>query len=152
SSSASCIPSDYRPMAAALAKADAVLTGPGSAQPYQRYVLMVTDGPPTGCAGGAPDGDCTATSNAIEALANDKINVSIVGLSQPGTDLGCLQFRYSPSGPIAQSVADSMALAGALNNIMQSAVCNASLYYPAPLSSSDLTVMYQGTPLRQDQW
>jgi len=130
----SCTP---RPMAAALTKADSILTGSNSAPPYERYVLLVTNGPPSGC-GGFPD-DCNATSPVIETLAEDKIILSILGLAPNQDSLGCLTYPYNSVGqPVAQAVADAQPLRDALDVIMQTAGCTASLN-PAP-ASSDLTV------------
>lgn len=130
----SCQP---RPMAAALTKADSLLTASNGAPSYERYALLVTNGPPSGC-GGVPD-DCGATNSVIETLAKDKILLSIVGLAPNQDSLGCLTYPYNSFGqPLAQSVANPTSLGDALTSIMETAGCTASLN-PAP-ASSDLTV------------
>jgi hypothetical protein len=133
-----CLFSPSRPTATALAKADTALTG-SSSKPGQRYVLLITDGQPTG--GCAPPNDCQAAVTDVGTLSDHKVNVSIVGIQ---SDLGCLQLAFNPTGqPAVQTVSDPTTLGTVLNGIMQSAVCNATLS-PAPQSWSDLQVTFSG--------
>jgi hypothetical protein len=135
--SSSCGASGNRPIKAALAAADAALTS-GGAQPFQRYVLLVTDGPPSGC------DDCTAASTEISTLTtSDKINLSIVGLGTNKDALGCLLYPSSPGTgqPFWQFASGPTELQGILTGIMQSAACSATLS-PPPQSSADLQVAY----------
>lgn len=142
----SCVSSASRPTGTALASADTALKGANSRPPGQRYVLLITDGPPSG--GCATKDDCSDAVDKVSMLNDDKISLSIVGIQ---SDLGCLDFAFTSSGQSAvQTASDPATLASELSGIMQSAVCNATLS-PMP-QSGDLQVTYSGATIPPDRF
>lgn len=146
-----CVLSNNRPIAAALATAYNTFAQTNSTQSGQRFVVLVTGGPPSGqCFNPS---DCQTAINKVDDLKN-KIGVTtyIVGMGDQTND-GCLQAMANDEG-FAQFYSPALTpndLVGALESItgnIADAACRGTL--SAPISSSQLMVQFQGTPVMPD--
>ncbi|HVY36297.1 MAG TPA: hypothetical protein VHM31_00120 [Polyangia bacterium] len=125
-----CLSSDHRPVAAALTKADqwaGTTTGGGG-----RYVVLVTDGPPSGNCVKMYD-DCTNAEQQAMTLAKDTNHqpaVLRIGGS-PGGD--CLFYiAGGPNSPAYYQASDYTSLSKAVTDIMSYALCEVTLTGPVP--------------------
>ncbi|HVT08242.1 MAG TPA: hypothetical protein VHO67_12360 [Polyangia bacterium] len=127
---AACVSSDHRPMAAALTKADqwaAGLTGTGG-----RYVVLVTDGPPSGNCVKMYD-DCTNAEQQAMTLAKDTSHQPVVLRIGGSTGGDCLFYiAGGPNSPAYYQAPDYTSLSKAVTDIMTYAICEVTLTGPVP--------------------
>jgi len=139
SPSAPCIVSSSRPTDAALIKADQALGSSGFTGP--RYVLLISDGDPQGCA----SDDCSlAQHDGAGLLATDHAALEVVAIQGSGSTPSCLQdLAMTANGttrsPFYATPSDAQALGGAITTAVQSTLCSVTLTAP-PTSSSSLQV------------
>jgi hypothetical protein len=147
-----CVSSSNRPIAAALTTAYNAFNQTNGAQPGQRFVLLVTGGPPSGQC--LTLGDCQSAINEVDSLIK-KLDVTtyIVGMGDQTND-SCLQAMANDQGS-AQFYSAAITpndLVGALESITGSiaaAACHLTLS-TAAISASQLVVQFQGSLVMPD--
>jgi von Willebrand factor type A domain len=147
-----CVPSNNRPIAAALTAAYSAFNQTSGAQTGQRFVLLVTGGPPSGQCMSL--GDCQSAINEVDSLIK-KLDVTtyIVGMGDQTND-SCLQAMANDEGS-AQFYSAAITpndLVGALETItsdIAEAACHLTLS-TAVSSSGQLTVQFQGALVAQE--
>jgi len=151
-----CVSSNNRPIAAALTSAYNAFTQTNGAQTGQRFVLLVTGGPPSGgCVPSPSTGtDCQSAINEVDSLFK-KLDVTtyIVGMGDQAND-SCLQAMANDEGSAQfyNAAVTANDLFGALESITGSiadAACHLTLS-TAAVSASQLMVQFQGTPVTAD--
>lgn len=145
-----CLASDRRPTATALGKAEAALVASTSTGP--RYVVVITDGPPSGQCAPAGFNDCTAAVRQVKSLVDDGILTFIIGVGAQSS-LGCLLDVGASAGgtgwPPYYAAATSNELTTAIFDVLASTVCHVTLTAP-PSPNVSLSVSYGGTLLPAD--
>lgn len=143
----SCLASAQRPTANALSKAQAFLSN--DPQPGQHYVLLVTDGPPTGC--NAMGMDCT---DALGALSKS-VQTTIVSIGGDASPAGCLLNLASAEGAqgppfyYAASTPNQLTMMiASITNLMAEDACRLDLSTPAN-APDQLSVVFQSTQSTQ---
>lgn len=148
-----CVSSNNRPIAPALTTAyNAFFNQTSGAQTGQRFVLLVTGGPPSGQCMSLSD--CQSAINEVDSLFK-KLDVTtyIVGMGDQTND-SCLQAMANDEGS-AQFYSAAVTpndLVGAIESITGSiaaAACHLTLS-TAPSSASQLMVQFQGTEVLPD--
>ena len=148
----SCVPSNNRPIAARSRHRVQRLRPDESTQTGQRFVLLVTGGPPSGqCFNPS---DCQIAINKVDDLKN-KIGVTtyIVGMGDQTND-GCLQAMANDEGSAqfyspASTPPDLVPALELITGKIAEAACHLTLS-TAPTSASQLMVQFQGTPVMPD--
>jgi hypothetical protein len=148
-----CVSSNNRPITAALSSAYNAFNQANGAQTGQRFVLLVTGGPPSGQCVPSP-GDCQGAINEVDSLIK-KLDVTtyIVGMGDQTND-SCLQEMSNDEGS-AQFYSAAITpndLVGALESVTGSiaaASCHLTLS-TAATSASQLTVQFQGSAVMPD--
>jgi hypothetical protein len=147
-----CVSSNNRPIAAALAAAhDTFMQAGSSAGP--RFVLLVSGGPPSG---GCSSNDCQSAINRIDDLNSQQVTTYVVGMGDQTND-GCLQSIANEVGstsmfytPAASSNDLAHALEAVTGSIAQAA-CHMTLVTTfSNVSPSQLAVYEQGNSVMQD--
>ncbi len=144
-----CATSAYRPTAAAFSKAQSLLDSsgpPSSSSP--RYVVLITDGPPSGSC--LSSNDCSDAQTAAAALANEGVRVFVVGIGDQQS-LGPCPASLAASGSNAGKssyAASDTDLYNDLQDITSTAVCSMTIT-SNPLPSS-LQVSLGFTPYQQN--
>jgi hypothetical protein len=153
----SCVQSSSRPIATAISAAPKAFSQSSNMQNGERFVLLVTGGPPSGncpLAGSSPgSNDCLDAINAVGDLANAGIDTYIVGLGDQ-SNLFCLMEMadstsssfYSP----ATSESDLMTALGSILATIAQNGCRLTLS-PAVTSPGQLAVTYDGMTVNQDR-
>ncbi|HVT07958.1 MAG TPA: hypothetical protein VHO67_10900, partial [Polyangia bacterium] len=148
-SSTSCLVSNNKPIGAALVKAQQTLAA-ATVQSNQRYVLLVTDGQPTGSCAKSFD-DCTYADEQASAISNDTGHFPFVIRMGPNAS-DCLS-GVAGIGNAVPFATGYTTLNSALDAVMASTVCSASL---SPILSAEeanqlqVTVAFH-TMVLQDQ-
>jgi hypothetical protein len=144
------VSSASRPINNALQSAGALLTGNTATRPFQRYVLLITDGSPNN---DCSQNDCIPAVMQVPALTAQGIRLAVIGMGDQSA-LGCPKNLVTAAGDLgdyypAMTDAD---LQSALGQVMAGAACNLTLN-PAPSSNINLQVSINGTPAPyQDGW
>lgn len=150
--SGTCVSSNNRPIAAALATAhDAFMQAGSSTGP--RFVLLVSGGPPSG---NCSSSDCQSAINRIDDLNAEQVTTYVVGMGDQTND-GCLQSIANDVGltsmyyfPATSSNDLAKALEAVTGSIAQAA-CHMTLVTTfSNVSSSQLGVYVAGTPVMPD--
>jgi hypothetical protein len=154
-----CVQSNNRPTAAALTKAHDYYNyfNGGTSQPGQRYVLLVTDGAPSGCNTASPPGDCSDALGEINALNDLNVTTVIVEVGNQ-TSTPCLQelanagaaqpFYNGPLYSAATTPNDLVNVLGAVAQGIAADACHLTLSM-GPSSSDQLSVWYDGSNVSQ---
>lgn len=129
-----CVTSANRPIATALAKADATLGALPASSSAPRHVVLITGGSPSGSCGG-PTTDCMLAETAAHSLSMDDAKIWIVAFGDQGACLANLP----TSGGHSYTVYTDNDLYSALDQIMANAVCSVTLTNP-PASTANLQV------------
>lgn len=151
--STSCVSSANRPIAAALQAATGALTGTNAARPFQRYVLLVTDGSPkSDCS----QNDCATAQTQVSMMAAQGIKLRVVGLGDQSAIGTCPKNLVTAAADLGRYFAapTDTDLQTMLDQVMEDAVCGVTLN-PAPSSGSNLQVSLNGPPVPpggQDGW
>jgi hypothetical protein len=143
-----CFQAAQRPTANALSKAQAFLGN--DSLPGQHYVLLVTDGPPSGC--DMLGTDCT---DALGALSKS-VQTTIVSIGGDTSPAGCLLNLASAEGGqgapfyyTAASPNDLTTVLATVINTMAQGACRLDLS-TVPSAPDQLSVMFEGTPVLRD--
>lgn len=134
SSGGGCPTSASRPISAALHNAQITLDGgPPAGNNSPRYVVLITDGSPSG--GCAPSSnDCNDAQIAAQTLASEDVKLAVVGIGTTSTLGACL--ASLSSGGRSYSAGTDTDLYNDLQDIMFSSVCAVTVTSPLPTSSS----------------
>ena len=147
-----CVSSSNRPIAAALTAASNAFAQPSNVQTGQRFVLLVTGGPPSGQC--LTLGDCQSAINEVDYLIK-KLDVTtyIVGMGDQTND-SCLQAMANDEGSAqfysaAITPNDLVDALEAITGDIADAACHLTLS-TGSISASQLTVQFLGTPVMPD--
>jgi hypothetical protein len=149
-----CFPPSQRPTAYALSKAQDFLGNHPQTGP--RYVLLVSDGPPSGCSGpGMSNHDCSDAIIQIEALKGLDIQTKIVSIGD-ASNTGCLIDLASAEGAAgapfyytASSPTDLTTVLTTITNTVAQDTCHLDLTGP-PSAPDQILVLFDGVAVPRD--
>ena len=146
-----CAPSNNRPIAAALISAYDAFSQSNGSQTGQRFVLLVTGGPPSGQCWTL--GDCQSAINEVDYLKRLEITTYIVGMGDQTND-SCLLAMANDEGSsqfysAAMTPNDLVNALEAITGDIAEAACHLTLS-TAITSSNQLTVQFQQMPVMPD--
>jgi hypothetical protein len=148
-----CVSSNNRPIAAALATAHDWFYQSPSQATGPRFVLLVSGGPPSG---NCSSSDCQSAINRIDDLNAMQVTTYIIGMGDQTND-GCLQNIANEVGSTSMYYTPAMSsndLAHALQNVtnsIASAACHMTLATSfSSVSAAQLQVFQAGNYVNQD--
>jgi hypothetical protein len=149
-----CFPPSQRPTAYALSKAQDFLGNHPQTGP--RYVLLVSDGPPSGCTGpGMSNHDCSDAIIQIEALKGLDIQTKIVSIGD-ASNTGCLIDLASAEGAAgapfyytASTPTDLTTVLTTITNAVAEDTCHLDLTGP-PSAPEQILVLFDGVAVPRD--
>jgi hypothetical protein len=125
---------------------------PPSISVRQRYVLVLTNGAPSGCFGN--NSDCNNSFNEVSALANNNgVKTMFIWLNPPGSDQNCISQLASASANSSASATTQQDIQTALTNFlgrMAKAVCQIDVTSP-PSNPNNVSLFDSaGNPIPKD--
>jgi hypothetical protein len=141
----SCIQSKARPIAAALSRAhDYFLSIGAASHGNERYVLLVTDGDPSGGCSTTGD-DCGDALRAVGTLTDLGVTTEVVAIGNETPPPSCLTDLAGPSGMPPSPAQSTDAIFPTLQSIFENiAQSNCRLTLTETPTSDQLTVYYSG--------
>jgi hypothetical protein len=153
SQSGTCVSSNNRPIAAALATAHDWFYQSANQASGPRFVLLVSGGPPSG---NCSSSDCQSAINKIDDLNAMQVTTYVVGMGDQTND-GCLQsiaYEVGSSSMFYTPAMSSNDLARALETVtglIAQAACRMTLVSTfSNVSASQLAVNLAGNPVMPD--